>query len=383
MNTARILEIERREGRRRVDLRRARNQKTRGAPLRGGATRVRFAPDDVNNIRAFYRTHGIVCVGNGLTARTRRIIRSQSRRLTPTHDVREKRGGRLRCGAPTVSAVPCTPTHAYAECSTRCTVTHCDQRRCPSNIANTLPTRPAWRGTKTCCSRSRGKWKWCTRSTTTIETHGLCGKRAARKKWNCVLAPVTSCSCCRTAPSIRLRRCVVVVGRGPFSSLSPIRVGHANSSDSPKKKRKPFCEQAAAQSSSSESAASAHDPIYLPTFRLHFDGSSILGAPARGIHAARQRLLYANRLQCVSEGNSTCIWCFTSSHCTNVSVGLMGVLVRSVPGSSHKMAHIKKCVNPSAFEHGGGRGSKRAQRRCILGLFAMVAAGIPCRSKWR
>ena len=90
MNTARILEIERREGRRRVDLRRARNQKTRGAPLRGGATRVRFAPDDVNNIRAFYRTHGIVCVGNGLTARTRRIIRSQSRRLTPTHDVREK-----------------------------------------------------------------------------------------------------------------------------------------------------------------------------------------------------------------------------------------------------------------------------------------------------
>jgi len=86
MSNTHVLDTERREGRRRVDLRRRQNRTS----LRAGGEQHRFSPHDTDGIRRFYKTHGIVCVGRGLTSHTRRLIRKESRKLTPTRDVREK-----------------------------------------------------------------------------------------------------------------------------------------------------------------------------------------------------------------------------------------------------------------------------------------------------
>lgn len=86
MSKARVLDTERREGCRRVDLRRRQNQTS----LRAGGEEHRFSPDDMDGIRRFYKTHGLVCVGHGLTSHTQRLIRNESRKLTPSRDVREK-----------------------------------------------------------------------------------------------------------------------------------------------------------------------------------------------------------------------------------------------------------------------------------------------------
>lgn len=82
-----LIDLERKQGRRRPSLRRALNQLCR---LRGGGEQLRFSPSDVAGMRQFYKKHGLVCVTNGLGAGTRRLVQKQTRRIKPSHDVREK-----------------------------------------------------------------------------------------------------------------------------------------------------------------------------------------------------------------------------------------------------------------------------------------------------